>query len=172
MQRDEEHNRYQLQIEDRSSGYPRQHTIGVDFVTAGEYRTLLANHRDMPTLDGDDHRSSTRRRTTPSEAEEPIAAADGTGDRRRRRSTRRRGSRPSRRTPRAGATRRRQQPTSRSHSLDELVEFFIAAGKKGIAINRYKGLGEMNPDSSGRRRWTRRCGRCCRCAPKITPKRT
>ena len=32
-------------------------------------------------------------------------------------------------------------------SLDELVEFFIAAGKKGIAVNRYKGLGEMNPDT-------------------------
>ena len=31
-------------------------------------------------------------------------------------------------------------------SLDELVEFFIAAGKKGVAVNRYKGLGEMNPD--------------------------
>ena len=29
---------------------------------------------------------------------------------------------------------------------DELVEHFIAAGKKGVAINRYKGLGEMNPD--------------------------
>ena len=32
-------------------------------------------------------------------------------------------------------------------SLDELVEFFTAAGKKGVAINRYKGLGEMNPDT-------------------------
>ena len=32
-------------------------------------------------------------------------------------------------------------------SLDDLVEFFIAAGKKGVAINRYKGLGEMNPDT-------------------------
>src|SRR6185369_12670768 len=53
VQPDEEHNRYLLHIEDRSSGYPRQHTIGVDFVTAGEYRTLLANHRDIPTLDGD-----------------------------------------------------------------------------------------------------------------------
>ena len=29
---------------------------------------------------------------------------------------------------------------------DELVDHFIAAGKKGVAINRYKGLGEMNPD--------------------------
>ena len=35
----------------------------------------------------------------------------------------------------------------RVESLDELVEFFIAAGKKGIAVNRYKGLGEMNPDT-------------------------
>ena len=35
----------------------------------------------------------------------------------------------------------------RIESVDELVEFFIAAGKKGIAINRYKGLGEMNPDT-------------------------
>jgi DNA gyrase subunit B len=32
-------------------------------------------------------------------------------------------------------------------SLEDLVEFFIAAGKKGVAVNRYKGLGEMNPDT-------------------------
>jgi DNA gyrase subunit B len=31
-------------------------------------------------------------------------------------------------------------------SLEELLEYFINAGKKGVAINRYKGLGEMNPD--------------------------
>ena len=30
--------------------------------------------------------------------------------------------------------------------LDELVDHFITAGKRGVAINRYKGLGEMNPD--------------------------
>jgi DNA gyrase subunit B len=35
----------------------------------------------------------------------------------------------------------------RIETLDELVEFFITAGKKGIAVNRYKGLGEMNPDT-------------------------
>ena len=32
-------------------------------------------------------------------------------------------------------------------SLEALVEFFIAAGKKGFDVNRYKGLGEMNPDT-------------------------
>tara|TARA_B100001123_G_scaffold207605_1_gene235142 strand:- start:35211 stop:37709 length:2499 start_codon:yes stop_codon:yes gene_type:complete len=31
-------------------------------------------------------------------------------------------------------------------SVDALVDFFIAAGKRGVAVNRYKGLGEMNPD--------------------------
>jgi DNA gyrase subunit B len=122
VQRDEEHNRYQLQIEDRSSGYPRQHTIGVDFVTAGEYRTLLANHRDIPTLSGDIIVS-----TAVAEADEAEDAPGGNG----------KPSPPKSRTP---------PPDVTLHSLDELVEYFITAGKKGIAINRYKGLGEMNPD--------------------------
>jgi DNA gyrase subunit B len=123
VQPDEEHNRYQLQIEDRSSGYPRQHTIGVDFVTAGEYRTLLANHRDIPTLAGDIV-VSTGVVTEPDETEDAAAGE-----------------------PKPAATRTKPPaPDITLHSLDELVEYFIDAGKKGIAINRYKGLGEMNPD--------------------------
>ena len=71
-----------------------------------------------------------------------------------RRSTRRPGSPPSPRTLDASARSRRharRRPPSdaevRVESIDELVEFFTAAGKKGVAINRYKGLGEMNPDT-------------------------
>jgi DNA gyrase subunit B len=33
------------------------------------------------------------------------------------------------------------------HDLDAVVDYFIAAGRRGVAVNRYKGLGEMNPDT-------------------------
>ena len=47
--------------------------------------------------------------------------------------------------PKAGAKGRDVEV--KVESLDDLVELFIAAGKKGVAVNRYKGLGEMNPDT-------------------------
>ena len=63
VQRDEEHNRYLLHVDDRSSGYPRQHRIGVEFVATPEYRALMANRRDMPAFSGDTRR---QRRGAPS----------------------------------------------------------------------------------------------------------
>jgi DNA gyrase subunit B len=108
---DEEHNRYLLHVDDRSSGYPRQDRIGHDVVTAAEYRTLLANHRDMPAVDGEVIVST---------------SSDTDGD--------------------ADAPKSAQPADVRLRSRDELLEFFLAAGKKGVAVNRYKGLGEMNPD--------------------------
>ena len=143
VQRDEEHNRYLLHVEDRSGGYPRQHTIGVDFVTAGEYRMLLANHRDIPALAGDIIVSTTAATVDDAAEDEPGAATDETAI----------GG-----GPVDEATKLAPEPKDRVrkppkdqqditlHSFDELVEFFIAAGKKGVAVNRYKGLGEMNPE--------------------------
>jgi DNA gyrase subunit B len=143
VQRDEEHNRYLLHVEDRSGGYPRQHTIGVDFVTAGEYRTLLANHRDIPALEGDIIVSTTGSTGEDLPEEEPGAAADDTTI----------GGAPVDEATKLAAEPKdrvrkplKDQPDITLHSLDELVDFFIAAGKKGIAVNRYKGLGEMNPE--------------------------
>ncbi len=141
VQRDEEHNRYLLHIEDRSSGYPRHDTIGVDFVTAGEYRTLLANHRDIPTFDGGIVVSTTGE--IADEAGEPVAGTDGAAI----------GGGPADEATRLAAEpkERQRKPAARQpdvqlESIDELVDYFITAGKKGIAVNRYKGLGEMNPN--------------------------
>ena len=32
-------------------------------------------------------------------------------------------------------------------TMDEFIDYFINLGRKGVAINRYKGLGEMNPET-------------------------
>ena len=46
-----------------------------------------------------------------------------------------------RRTPSSTATRRR-----RHHAIDDLLERIYKLAEKGLAIQRYKGLGEMNPE--------------------------
>ena len=57
-------------------------------------------------------------------------------------------------------------------SVDDLVEYFIAAGKKGIAINRYKGLGEMNPEQLWETTMKPEERTLLQVRPKTTPKRT
>ncbi len=114
VERDEEHNRYSLRVEDRSNGYPRSHTIGVDFVTGAEYRALLANRRDIPIVAGEIIVKALADSAEETDSEAPAAKG--------------------------------KTIEVRLRSIDELVEYFITAGKKGIAVNRYKGLGEMNPD--------------------------
>jgi DNA gyrase subunit B len=125
VQRDEEHNRYLLQVEDRSNGYPRQHTIGVDFVTAAEYRTLVANRREIPAVDGEIIVTGAEPADEP--AADDVVAGEPAAER-------------------AAKPAKPKVSDVRLRSLDELVDYFLAAGKKGVAINRYKGLGEMNPE--------------------------
>jgi DNA gyrase subunit B len=149
VQPDEEHNAYGLLVEDRSNGYPRHHRLDVDFVTGGEYRTLLASYRDIRGLQLPAVVSVTG--PAAAEAEEkdpdaPAAAADDTQI----------GGGPTDRTTKLAAeapddAREKPAPKPKDadvtlQTIDELVEFFITAGKKGVAINRYKGLGEMNPE--------------------------
>ena len=71
--------------------------------------------------------------------------------RRRHKRRRRRGRRGRRGDATEPPAEARPRPRGRDEqisfpTIEDLVEYFIAAGKKGIAINRYKGLGEMNPD--------------------------
>jgi DNA gyrase subunit B len=122
---DEEHNLFELHIEDRASGYPRRHTLTADLVSTGEYRTLSNSYRDVAEFLTSPYVVAT---TTAAASETVEQDVDGEP--------------PVETRP---ATRAKTESVTLD-SVDALVEYFIAAGKKGVAINRYKGLGEMNPD--------------------------
>ncbi len=134
VQPDEEHNVFALAIEDRSGGYPRMHTVAVDFVTTGEFRTLLASYRDVKGLEGPMIVTTTNG-GAPADAE-PDAAAE-TGDAVQ--------SETDARLEKIRALAARDGDV-RLETLDDLVDYFIQAGRRGVAVNRYKGLGEMNPE--------------------------
>ena len=151
--REEEHNAWQLRVEDRSNGYPRLDHIGLDFIATGEYRTLAASYADIRDLVRAMRKGPVEIRTASGAREEEpvdeageIAEPRSAAESERARSARRRAvpARDRRRRERRG------KPTPaplQMQSLDEFVEHFIALGRKGIAVNRYKGLGEMNPDT-------------------------
>ena len=131
---DEEHDGFQLLVDDRRNGYSRRHHVTADFVTTGEYRALIQSYRDVrdwlkgPVV-------ITTNGSEPEVVEETAAEADAAAA-----DEMPRPAEPTR--SRAGAA----DQEVRIETVDELLEFFIAAGKKGIAVNRYKGLGEMNPE--------------------------
>ena len=127
-------------------------TSGVDFVAAGEYRTLERQLRGDPRRRAGD---APRRRSR---------CALIAGAARRSRWTRTpadgAGARPAPRpsaldelgvdTPAAAPRGRQAAPRTRRSGCRRsttFVEHFIALGRKGVAVNRYKGLGEMNPDT-------------------------
>jgi DNA gyrase subunit B len=142
VSRDDEHNAFNLAVEDRSLGYPRAYTIGVDFIASGEYRTLLAAYADIRDI-----KFPVVVKTTAAVAEEAPpddqAATDETAI----------GGGPiddatkAAAEPKQSAARGRKEADATLDSVDAFVDFFIAAGRKGVAVNRYKGLGEMNPDT-------------------------
>jgi len=153
VQEDEEHQAFALAIEDRTGGYPRHHRVDQDFVTTGEFRTLASSYQDVKGI-----RAPMVVKTTVTATQDEIAE---TGE----------GTAAANETAIGGApiddaTKLAAEPKPldssagpkqlhkavrdadvRVESLDELVEFFTAAGKKGVAVNRYKGLGEMNPET-------------------------
>jgi DNA gyrase subunit B len=130
VSRDEEHNVFALQIEERGNGYPRHDTIGLTFVTAGEYRTLVGSRRELkqalklPVVVQTTGMAAAADDDQAHEAATPVEPVK----------------------PRPALAGGSKEAETRVESMDALVELFLAAGRKGVAINRYKGLGEMNPD--------------------------
>ena len=148
--RDDEHNAFLLAIEDRSQSYPRHYNIGVDFITSGEYRTLFAAFREIRNVT-----FPVLVKATEAAADEQVPEDTGTAavdethmgaplDEATRLAAEPKTA-PVAAQP-AGA-RGREKADATLENVDAFVEFFIAMGKKGIAVNRYKGLGEMNPDT-------------------------
>ncbi|MEO6213228.1 MAG: toprim domain-containing protein, partial [Vicinamibacterales bacterium] len=150
---DEEHQAFALAIEDRSGGYSRHHRVDQDFVTTGEFRTLALSYQDVKGIRGPmivkTAASKEPDETTLEEADGASADETSIGGAPLDEATRLAAE------PKAGdgaagqkaGAKTGREGEVRVESLDELVEFFTLAGKKGVAINRYKGLGEMNPDT-------------------------
>jgi DNA gyrase subunit B len=157
VQPDEEHQAHGVVIEDRRGGYPRYHRVDLDFVTASEFRTLAHSYQDVKGIKGP---MVVKTSPAPADAED-LAAAEDAGQAAA-------GATAIGGVPLDEATKLAAEPKIpdassmpgavkqamkakeldvKVDSIEDLVEFFIAAGKKGIAVNRYKGLGEMNPDT-------------------------
>mgnify|MGYP000268181774 CR=1 FL=1 len=141
VQADEEHQAFGLVVEDRAAGYPRTFQVNLDFVQTGEFRTLVNNYQDVRGLLGPVtvHTASSASQADEAEADETPAAEGGpaTIETVTTLAT----------EPAPSAPKRVEASDIRVASIDELVDLFINAGKKGVAVNRYKGLGEMNPDT-------------------------
>ncbi|HEX6975229.1 MAG TPA: DNA topoisomerase (ATP-hydrolyzing) subunit B [Vicinamibacterales bacterium] len=152
VQPDEEHQAFAIAIEDRSGGYPRHHRVDQDFVTTGEFRTLASSYQDVKGIRGPMIVKTTAASVEHDETEDAgTAAANDTaiGGAPLDEATKL-AAEPKEIDASAGpkiAPKAARDGEVKVESLDELVEFFTAAGKKGVAINRYKGLGEMNPDT-------------------------
>jgi DNA gyrase subunit B len=126
VQPDEENKSFSLSIEDRSNGYARHNTISLDFVTAPDYRTLLSSYREIRDI------KPPMTVVTTGAAEQEVEVAEDTQPEA---------------TSAVKATKTQpREPETNISGLEELLEYFINAGKRGVAINRYKGLGEMNPE--------------------------
>ncbi|MFM8534001.1 MAG: DNA topoisomerase (ATP-hydrolyzing) subunit B [Acidimicrobiia bacterium] len=146
VKRDEELNTWLLHIDDRPTGYSRVDTIGPEFVSGGEFRTLAASYADISSVvrsfrkgavevlvsgapvEEEQINEETGEELTADEKDAlnaigvaPAAAA----------------------TPAAPAAK----GNPRLKSIAEFIDHFITLGRKGVAINRYKGLGEMNPET-------------------------
>ena len=133
---DPEHQAFAVQLDDRSAGYSRRNRLDLDYVTTGEVRTLAAAYHEIRELVAGavTIRTSAATVEAAEAAEAEDAEAGGTET-------------AAEAEPSAASAKSSRETDRKVESLDDLVEYFVAAGRRGVAVNRYKGLGEMNPET-------------------------
>jgi DNA gyrase subunit B len=146
--KDDEHNSWTLRIDDRATGYSRIDTIGPDFLMSGEFRTLTASYAEISALVRAMRSGPVEVRVTDGNkaaADEADDEAEATGELtvEEKDALGAIGLTPT--TP-AAVVPPKNVPVF-VKTIDEFIDHFIALGRKGVAINRYKGLGEMNPET-------------------------
>jgi DNA gyrase subunit B len=147
VSRDNEHNAFGLEVEDRSQGYPRFYNIGVDFIASGEYRTLEAAYREIRDVTFPVVVRVADTGVVDREREDTAGTEGGADGGATPADEATRSPSDAKASAAGGGARSRKEADATLENADAFVDFFIAAGKKGIAVNRYKGLGEMNPDT-------------------------
>jgi DNA gyrase subunit B len=139
---DAEHQALGVSLVDRTAGYSKQHRLDLDFVNTGEFRMLASAYQDIRELMMGPVTIRTKTSAT-AEAEVEDAETAETGPDAASDALNALGvtetAKPAAKPSKDGDTR--------VDSIDELVEYFVAAGRRGLAVNRYKGLGEMNPET-------------------------
>jgi DNA gyrase subunit B len=134
---DPEHQAFAVQMDDRSAGYSRRNRLDLDYVTTGEFRTLASAYQDIRELVAGAVTIRTSAATADAADSAETEEAEGAES-------------PQTATeavPAAIAAKASRDTDRKVDSLDDLVEYFVAAGRRGVAVNRYKGLGEMNPET-------------------------
>jgi DNA gyrase subunit B len=144
--RDEEHNAWALHVDDRSFGYSKTDTIGGALVASAEYRALETSYVEIGALARGLRQGGVEVRLAAGKIDdpEPDETAEPDADA----------------TPVVTAADLADHALSapppakpakdapvKIVSLDAFIDHFLALGRKGIAVNRYKGLGEMNPET-------------------------
>ena len=146
LQRDEEHNAWLLKVDDRSTGYSRIDTIGPEFVTSGEFRTLAAGYAEVASVVRSLRQGPIEVRITTNgkPVDEDTEGPDEALTAEEKDALDAIGVAPAAAAPPVAPAK--SGPVA-VRSVDEFIDHFIALGRKGVAINRYKGLGEMNPET-------------------------